>query len=144
LIALPDINGGRRSGGHCAGEERWNMNREIKISIGDEQETAQQFIEAWHCTERREAPTGPEEYLYFPDLETLLGMLTPRRLALLKTLHALKPVSIRALAKELGRNYKNVHTDIQVLERLGLVTRRKDGCPQVPWNRIVAEFRLAA
>ena len=120
------------------------MNREIKIGIGDEQETAQEFIEAWRRTEHREAPTAPEEHLYFPDLETLLGILTPRRLAVLKTLHALKPVSIRALAKELGRNYKNVHTDIQMLERLGLVIRRKDGRPHVPWNRIVAEFQLAA
>jgi hypothetical protein len=58
------------------------MNREITIGIGDEQETAQEFIEVWRRTERREAPTAPEEYLYFPDLETLLGMLTPRRLAI--------------------------------------------------------------
>jgi len=64
------------------------MNREIKIGIGDEQETAQEFIEAWRRTEHREAPTAPEEHLYFPDLETFLGMLTPRRLTVLKTLHA--------------------------------------------------------
>ena len=66
------------------------MNREIKIGIGDEQETTQEFIEAWRRTERREAPTAPEEHLYVPDLETLLGTLTPRRLAVLKTLYARK------------------------------------------------------
>ena len=120
------------------------MNREIKIGIGNEQETAQEFVDAWRRTERQEVPASAVEHLYFPDLETLLGILTPRRLAVLKTLHALGPISVRALAKELGRNYKNVHTDIQALERLGLVTRKKDGRPQVPWKRIVAEFRLAA
>ncbi len=43
------------------------MNREIKSGIGDEPETAQEFIEAWRRTERREAPTALEEHLYFPD-----------------------------------------------------------------------------
>ena len=56
------------------------------------------------------------EHLYFPDLETLLRTLTSQRLALLKTLYAIGPISIRALAKALGRNYKNVHTDVQALQ----------------------------
>jgi len=43
------------------------MNREIKSGIGDAPETAQEFIEAWRRTERREAPTALEEHLYFPD-----------------------------------------------------------------------------
>lgn len=120
------------------------MNGEIKIGIGDEQKTAQEFIEVWRRTEHGEAPETSVEHLYFPDLETLLQTLTPRRMALLKTLHAIGPVSVRALSKELGRDYKNVHTDIQILERIGLVTRKKDGRPLVPWKRIVAEFQLAA
>ena len=120
------------------------MKGEIKIGIGDERETAQEFIEVWQRAEQRETPDAPVEQLYFPDLETLLRILTPRRMALLKALHALGAMSVRALSKELGRDYKNVHTDIQRLERIGLVTRRKDRRVLVPWKRIVAEFRLAA
>ncbi len=92
------------------------MNDKIKIGIGDEQETAQEFVEVWQRAEQREVPETPVEHLYFPDLETLLRTLTPQRMALLKTLHAIGPVSVRALSKELGRDYKNVHTDIQILE----------------------------
>ena len=120
------------------------MSDEIKIGIGDERETAQEFIDIWRRAEQGEAPEAPIERLYFPDLETLLQRLTPRRLALLKTLHTIGPVSVRALSKELGRDYKNVHTDIQLMERIGLVSRKKDGRVLVPWKRIVAEFRLAA
>jgi hypothetical protein len=78
VVAVAEIYAsGRHSGGHCAGEERWTMNREITIGIGDERETAQEFIEAWRRTERREAPTAPEERLYCPDLETLLKYADP-------------------------------------------------------------------
>lgn len=121
-----------------------DMNGEIKIGIGDEQETAQEFIEAWNRAERDEAPERPVERLYFPDLEMLLRTLTPRRMALLKRLHAIGPVSVRALSKELGRNYKNVHTDIRVLERIGLIMREEGGRLLVPWEQIIVEFRLAA
>jgi predicted transcriptional regulator len=120
------------------------MTSEIKIGIGNEGETAQEFVEAWHRTERGEPPEGPIERLYFPDLETLLRTLTSQRLALLKTLYAVGPSSIRALAKALGRDYKNVHTDVQALQHVGLITRQRDGRRLVPWTRIIAEFRLAA
>ena len=120
------------------------MNGEIKIGIADEHDTAQEFIDIWRRIEQGEAPDTSVEHLYFPDLETLLQHLTPRRMALLKTLHTIGPVSVRALSKELGRDYKNVHTDIQLLERIGLVTRKKDRRVLVPWKRIIAEFRLAA
>jgi predicted transcriptional regulator len=120
------------------------MNGEIKIGIGDERDTAQEFIDIWRHAEQGETPEAPIEQLYFPDLETLLQHLTPRRLALLKTLHTIGPVSVRGLSKELGRDYKNVHTDIQLMERIGLVSRHKNGRVLVPWKRIIAEFRLAA
>lgn len=120
------------------------MMSEIKIGIGNEGETAQGFVEAWHRAERGEPMEAPVEHLYFPDLETLLRTLTSQRLALLKALYAVGPVSIRALAKALGRDYKNVYTDVQALQQVGLVTRQRDGRLLVPWTRIVAEFRLAA
>ena len=53
---------------------------------------------------RGKPPEMLMEYLYFPDLETLLRTLTSQRLALLKTLYAIGPISIRALAKALGRD----------------------------------------
>ena len=120
------------------------MTSEIKIGIGNERETAQEFVEVWRRAERGESPAMPMEHLYFPDLETLLRILTSQRLALLKTLYTIGPVSIRALAKALGRDYKNVHTDVQALQHVGVVTRQRDGRWLVPWTRLIAEFRLAA
>lgn len=83
------------------------MNDDIKIGIGEEGETAREFMEAWRRAECDEAPERPVEHLYFPDLNTLLRALTPRGMALLKRLHAIGPVSVRALSKELARDYKS-------------------------------------
>lgn len=78
-------------------------------------------------------------FLTFEDIPTLLSVMTPRRLELLGTLRQNGPLSIRALAKALGRNYKNVHTDVSSLESVGLVERTTDGTLNAPWDEIDAE-----
>jgi predicted transcriptional regulator len=63
---------------------------------------------------------------------------------LLKWLHANGPLSIRALANDLGRDYKNVHTDVRLLENIGLIGRTKNDRIKVPWDIVEARLLLAA
>jgi len=118
--------------------------RRIAISIKGERETAQEFLEAWRRAERGRAAEQPIERLYFEDLATLLKTLTPRRIDALRTLSERGPQSVRALARLTRRDYKNVHRDTALLERVGLVSRTADGRLVVPWKTIVAEIKLAA
>jgi predicted transcriptional regulator len=120
-----------------------NMKKQIKIGVGDAATTAKDFIEAWKLSERGEA-VQDINLLHFENLEVLLKTLTPGRWALLKKLHANGPASIRALANNLGRDYKNVHTDVRRLEKIGLVERTKDGRIMVPWDIVEARLMLAA
>ena len=53
-------------------------------------------------------------------------------------------MSINELARLLGRNYKNVHTDATRLVELGLIQRLADQRIAVAWDTIVAEMKLAA
>ena len=53
-------------------------------------------------------------------------------------------MSVRALARALERNYKNVHTDVRRLEQIGLIDRTKDNRIEVPWDIVEAHLRLAA
>jgi predicted transcriptional regulator len=99
--------------------------------------------EAWRKAEK-DKPVESEEYLTFDNLETLLRVLTPARWTLLRFLRREGPMSIRALATGLRRDYKNVHTDVRALERIGLLTRAKDRGVRVPWDTILAEVRLEA
>ena|SRR5208283_2669612 len=119
------------------------MSENIKIEVKGAEESAMEAVRAWEQAEQGIAPEEPIDRLYFQSLETLLGVLTTRRLELLKVLHESGPSSVRALAKKLNRDYKNVHQDIALLEKVGLI-QRKDGKVNAPWKRIIAEIRLAA
>lgn len=119
------------------------MKRQIQIGVGDAATTAKGFIDSWKRAERGEE-VEEDHRLDFEDLETLLKTLTSGRWALLKSLHENGPMSIRALAMDLGRDYKNVHTDVRRLEYIGLIGRTTGGRIEVPWNVVEARLRLAA
>ncbi len=120
------------------------MKADLKIQVTGERKSAQEFIDAWKKAEKGIIPEEPIQRIYFQDLQTLLKILTPRRLELLKSLYDQEPISVRALAKKLQRDYKNVHQDIQALEQIGLVIRTSEKTISVPWGRILAEISLAA
>ena len=105
--------------------------------------TAKGFIDAWKRAERGEK-VEVEQRLDFENLGTLLKALTPGRWVLLKKLRTCGPMSIRALANELRRNYKNVHMDVRRLERIGLIARTQDNKIEVHWDIVEARFKLAA
>lgn len=79
------------------------------------------------------------EFISFQDLDTLLKTLTSKRWNLLRALQGREPMSIRALARELGRDVKNVHTDIQALVEIGLIEKAGRRI-RVPFDEIRAEF----
>ncbi len=64
-----------------------------------------------------------------------LSKLTAKRQALLSTLRGLKHASIKDVAEAVGRNYKNVHDDLAVLEDIGFVQSHRHG-----QDRIVEAF----
>jgi len=119
------------------------MKKQIRIGVGDATTTAKGFIDAWKKAEQGEEMRA-EHRLYFENLETLLKTLTQGRWVLLKTLRTKGPMSIRALAKDLGRDYKNVYTDVRRLEQMDLVVRTRDENVGVPWDTVEARLRLAA
>ncbi len=119
------------------------MKKQIKIGVGDAVRTARDFIDVWKRAERDEK-VETEQWLNFENLETLLKTLTSGRWVLLKILRTSGPMSIRALANQLARDYKNVHTDVRRLEHIGLIVRTKNGKIKVPWDIVEARLMLAA
>lgn len=113
------------------------MKKDIKVEIRAEEESAQEFVKAWRRAEAGEGAEAPVERLYFQDLGTLLQILTPRRLELLKVLHEARHESVRSLARRLHRDYKNVYNDAQALERVGLIVRTADKRLSAPWRRSI-------
>ena len=111
--------------------------------VEDAERGFERFVEAWHKAEAG-AIEQAEVHLNFEDFAKLLSVLTPKRLALLRTLRQHGPLSVRALAKQLERDYKNVHRDAGALEEVGLIDRTEEGLLVAPWDVIDAHVRLVA
>jgi len=73
--------------------------------------------------------------LNYHDVKRAFSDITPERYRLLETLQRLGTVSIYALARELGRNYSNVHSDVTALLELNLIARTPEGV-SVPWEAV--------
>ncbi len=92
--------------------------------------------------------TPQEAGLYFETVEELRQILTEKRLELLLAIARHRPASVHELAGLLERDYKNVSTDITLLERLGLVKLGAKGgkgraqTPTVPYDEIQVTIDL--
>lgn len=101
------------------------MTKTIHVHVGTPEDMGRRFVDAWRRAERGEAVE--ETNVTFRNLETLLATLTPKRLHLLRHVRHHQVRSIRALAGELHRDYKNVHRDVDALVKLGMLSRTEDG-----------------
>jgi len=99
----------------------------VKIKVGGsiEDEASRRFVDAWHRAERGE--TFHERHLAFESWDALARVLTARRMELLRYVRRHKVKSVRALAKALGRDYSNVHTDVRALADAGLLDATDGG-----------------
>jgi len=115
--------------------------RRLNIGIRTGAERSKALREALRRVARGDrAPREPG--LYFESVEELRRVLTEKRLELLLAIGRHRPASVHELAGLLGRDYKNVSTDVTLLERLGLVkleAHRGKGraqAPTVPYDEI--------
>ncbi|MGN6550045.1 MAG: HVO_A0114 family putative DNA-binding protein [Pararhizobium sp.] len=102
------------------------MSRDRQIHVGGSfEDAARRFVDAWHRAELGE--TVGEEHLTFLTWDAFAGTMTAKRLELLRHLHRQPSRSIAALARNLGRDYKRVHADVEALEAIGLIERNETG-----------------
>src|SRR5216684_6115301 len=100
---------------------------DVKITVGGSigEDAARRFVDAWHRGERGE--TFHERHLAFESWDALARVLTGKRMELLGYVHRHKVASVRSLAKALGRDYSNVHADVQALTAAGLLDATDGG-----------------
>jgi len=117
-----------------------------RIEIQSLEEGLKDFRAAWKAAATGKS-VAPRQGTYFTSLEAARKVLTPKRLELLRAIRRDRPASISQLAQLLGRDFKNVHADVQALARYGLVSLtpsragRRTTAPRVPFS--VLEFRIA-
>ena len=79
----------------------------------------------------------------FGSIRDLFSAITEKRLELLRYVaQRQNSLNTRQLAQALGRDYKNVHTDISELELPGLIIKGEKGTLSAPYDEIVIHAGL--
>ena|SRR3990167_6684937 len=115
--------------------------KKLIVKVNSLEDSLAKFKNVWKRAEKGEKFGAPIEVLSFENTSILMKTLSPKRLELLQTLHVLGTVSIRQLAKELHRDYSNVHQDVKALNQIGIVLK-KESKYYVPWEAIITEISL--
>jgi predicted transcriptional regulator len=116
--------------------------RQLTVKVSTFKEAISDFKDTWKRHAQGEKFDTPVETLRFENTLTLMRTLTPKRLELLQRLHSLGNMSIRALAKQLDREYSNVHQDVKALHQVGLILQDSTGKYSVPWDKIITEIPM--
>jgi predicted transcriptional regulator len=67
----------------------------------------------------------PVSGTYFESMQAVRKFLTDKRIEVWRAIRDHKPASISNLAKMLERDFKSIHSDVMLLESIGLVKLKK-------------------
>lgn len=112
------------------------------IVAGNLGDAAARVATAWRRAERGER-VEKEDNVTFVSWSALASRMTDKRYELLRRLHHEPAVSIRALARDLGRDFKRVHEHVKTLEAIGLI-EQEGGLLRADYDEILASIRLDA
>lgn len=113
--------------------------KRIHVEVMTPAAALRRFGEVWRtaATDGKIEPT-----IGVGSIEELSSLLSPKRMELLRHVAEHPGLSVRALSIALGRDYKNVHTDVVDLEEQHLLERDGDGRLTAPYDEIVIRASL--
>ncbi|MFV1997797.1 MAG: hypothetical protein ACC641_07270 [Acidiferrobacterales bacterium] len=109
------------------------MNR-IEIEVLKPQAALDAFSDTW---QRAKAGEAVIPRLAFGSLREIFSVLTEKRLELMRHVASHEELNTHQLSKQLGRDYKNVYTDVTALIELGLLEKDERGGLLAPFDEIV-------
>lgn len=114
--------------------------KRIEIEIMRSGDALKAAVATWHKARRGKAVTPR---VSFGSIKDLFSVITEKRLELLRYVAQRQAtLNTRQLAQSLGRDYKNVHTDVSELEAFGLIEKNGKGVLTVPYDEIVIHAGL--
>jgi predicted transcriptional regulator len=103
--------------------------KHIEISVINAKDEQQALLEWAARVDAGEevVGAGAKSRLSFSSYAQLHAVLTDKRMSLLEYVAQHEGLSIRQLAGQLGRDYRNVYDDVQMLAELELIEKRASG-----------------
>lgn len=84
-------------------------------------------------------PQGPR--ISFASIELMWRILNPKRTEILRAMTGAGPLSIREVARRVGRDVKAVHGDVTALIKAGVIDREGKGVV-FPYDGVRVDFTL--
>ena len=114
--------------------------KRLEIEIMHSSDALKSAIETWH---RAETGKTVRPRISFGSIKDLFSTITEKRLELLRYVAQHQDsLNTHQLAQTLGRDYKNVYTDVSNLEELGLIVKGKKDVLSAPYDEIVIHAGL--
>jgi predicted transcriptional regulator len=113
--------------------------KSVEIEVLRPKAALQAFKRTWRQTERGEA-VMPR--LAFGSWAEVFSAITEKRVELIGYVTGREQINTRQLAQALGRDYKNVYTDVQALVQIGLLDKDSRGRISAPYDEIVIRAEL--
>ena len=117
-------------------------NQILNVTVGESLREAGARAAATMKALARGEKVQPHFGVNFEQIGQMLAAFTPKRWELIAALRQAGPLTMAELARRLGRDYKNVHTDVTQLIEWMAVERGDDGRVNVPWSEIVVVMKL--
>jgi predicted transcriptional regulator len=111
----------------------------VTINVETREQSIARTLAAVHAG--RAATTA---YITFLTAEDLLKTLTPLRWLIIQQMTGAGPMSIRELARRVGRDVKRVHEDVHALLNTGVLDRAESGEIVFPYDKVHVDFEIKA
>ncbi|BDA86954.1 transcriptional regulator [Aureimonas sp. SA4125] len=109
----------------------------VRLSVASRDDVSRRFAGAMKGEKQG-------HHISFASPDLIWQVLTDKRWALLKAMRGAGPMSIRGLARGVGRDVKAVHADVTALLSQGILERGQDGRIVFPYDGIHVDFHLNA
>jgi predicted transcriptional regulator len=111
--------------------------RIVTLEVASREDVTRRALEAFKGRKQR-------AHISFTTPELLWKVLTAKRWEVIKAMAGQDPLSIREIARRVGRDVKAVHGDVHALMNAGLLDRTEKSLVVFPFDAIRVEFTLRA
>ena len=114
----------------------------LEVRVGESVEASLARFGQTLAAARAGRKVRPHAGIGFRTMAQFGEAFTPKRWELVESLKAAGPLTIYALAKRLGRHYRNVHKDVTALMQWMVIEKDAAGRIFVPWDEIDVRWPL--
>lgn len=118
--------------------------KKVKITVSTLRDHLEMFAKAFSDI-KEGLHVEPYSIISFATFEQYMRTFTSRRMELLKITSLKKPKTISELAKMANRDFKNVYSDVKLLETYGMIKLKKINSGLMPiavYNEIDLDIKI--